>query len=306
MKLSFWATSGQPWPDLLAACQRAEATGWDGIWVPDHFMPLAGGYGDEAEPPAEDPELSPVHEAWTMLGALAAVVSRVTLGAMVTGNTYRHPAVLAKMAATVDHISGGRLVLGLGAAWQENEHRRYGIPLGSARERSDRLEEACQVIKALFSQERSTFDGRYYQLHDAPLEPKPVQATLPLMIGGGGERRTLRTTARYADEWNAWGPPDLIAKKMAILDEHCGAVGRRPDDIRRTAAAMLWLAADADEAARVRAPMAHRGGLVGTSDELRATIERYAEIGVVELVVPDFNLGSRRNEMLDRLLALVR
>lgn len=306
MRLSFWAGPGQPWPEILAACQRAEASGWDGIWVADHFMPLDTGYGD-GDPGGADVELGPVHEAWTMLGALAAVVPRVRLGAMVTGNTYRHPAVLAKMAATVDHISNGRLVLGLGAAWQENEHRRYGIPLGSAKERSDRLEEACQVITALLSPaRRSTVNGRYYCLDEAPLEPKPVQSHLPLLIGGAGERRTLRTVARYADEWNAWGPPELIAAKMAVLDQHCRDEGRDPAAIQRSAAAMLWVAATEDEAARLTGPMAHRGGLVGTPEQLRRRLDDYAAAGIQELVVPDFNLGSRRDEMLDAFFDIAR
>ena len=142
--------------------RAAEASGWDGLWLPDHFMPPEGGYGHE--PSGIDPELLPTHECWTLLAGLAAAVPRVRLGAMVTGNTYRHPAVLAKQAATVDHISGGRLVLGLGAGWQENEHRRYGIAFGTVRGRADMLEEACAVITSLFADERTDFDGAHYRL----------------------------------------------------------------------------------------------------------------------------------------------
>ena len=136
---------------------------------------------------------------------MAAAVPRLRLGPLVLGNTYRHPAVLAKMAATVDHISGGRLVLGLGAGWQENEHLAFGLEYSTVGGRLRRLEEACRVIRSMFDNRRSTIDGKFYQVTEAPLEPKPVQARLPLMIGGGGEKVTLRIVAQHADEWNTWG-----------------------------------------------------------------------------------------------------
>ena len=132
MRFGFWASTKNDWEHILAVSRAAEASGWDGLWLPDHFMPPEGGYGEE--PAGVDPELLPNHECWTLLAALAMAVPRVRIGAMVTGNTYRHPAVLAKQAASVDHISGGRLVLGLGAGWQENEHRRYGIEFGTVRQ----------------------------------------------------------------------------------------------------------------------------------------------------------------------------
>src|SRR5688500_4097635 len=176
MRFSVWPNAAQPWDDILDVAQHAEATGWDGVWIADHFMP------NEADPSG------PTNECWTLLAALGAAVPRVRLGALVTGNTYRHPAVLAKMAATVDQVSGGRIVLGLGAGWQENEHAAYGIPFFTTRERLERLEEACEIVKGLFSQPRTSFEGRHYTLRDAPLEPKPVQDPLPLLVGGGGEK----------------------------------------------------------------------------------------------------------------------
>ena len=186
MRFGFWASTKNDWEHILAVSRAAEASGWDGLWLPDHFMAPEGGYGDE--PFGVHPELLPNQECWTLLAALAMAVPRVRIGAMVTGNTYRHPAVLAKQAASVDHISGGRLVLGLGAGWQENEHRRYGIEFGTARDRADMLEEACAVITSLFANERTDFDGVHYRLQGAPLVPKPLQDPLPIMIGGKGER----------------------------------------------------------------------------------------------------------------------
>jgi F420-dependent oxidoreductase-like protein len=300
MQISFWANTGQSWADLLDGCRHAEATGWDGIWVADHFMPQPGGYGPDDEA-GLDNELEPLLEGWSLLAALAAAVPRVRLGAMVTGITYRHPAVLANMVATIDHVSGGRLVLGIGAGWQENEHHRYGIDLGTPRERSDRFEEACAVLSGLLTEERTTFDGRYYQLDGAPCSPKPIQSPLPILIGGGGEKRTLRTTARFAHEWNVWGTPEILAEKMAILDQHCADVGRDPAEIRRSAAALLIFCDDEAHSEHLRKKMDNRGGLVGTVDQLRRRIDEYTEAGVDELVVPDFTMTvANRAETLDR------
>ena len=150
MHFSVWPNASQSWSEIVAMARHAEQTGWDGVWIADHFMPN----GDDVS--------GPVHEGWALISGLAAVVPRVRIGALVSGNTYRHPAVLAKTAVTADHISGGRVVLGLGAGWQENEHRHYGIPLGTAGERLGRLEEACQVVKGLLRQDRTTIEGRYY------------------------------------------------------------------------------------------------------------------------------------------------
>src|SRR5207248_6917828 len=167
---------------------------------------------------------------------------------IVLGNTYRHPAVVAKMAAQVDIISGGRLLLGLGAGWQENEHEAYGIPFSTMRERLERLDEACEVITSLWTQRRTTFKGRYYQLSDAPLDPKPVQQPHPeLMIGGGGEKVTLRIVAKRANHWNVWGGPQVLARKSAILEQHCSKAGRDSKTIARSVNMALLITSNKDE-----------------------------------------------------------
>ena len=304
MRFSYWANSGQSWADLLQGCQHAESTGWDGIWVPDHFMPPPEGYGPEKD--YGSPEMGAILEAWTMLAALAVAVPRIRLGAMVSGNTYRHPAVLANMAATVDHISGGRLVVGIGAGWQENEHRRYGLELGSVAERSDRFEEACEILTMLFSQDRTTFDGEYYALDEAPMEPKPLQSPLPLLIGGGGEKRTLRTAARFATEWNCWGRPEEIRHKISVLERHCDEVGRDPGAIHKSAVGVLIFTETEQEAVELQQSLGYRSGLVGTPEQLRQVVVEYAAVGVDELLVPDFAFSiAERNDNLDRFQAEV-
>jgi F420-dependent oxidoreductase-like protein len=292
MRFSFWPNPTQPYADVLSLAQHVEATGWDGIWYADHFMPNAK---DTSAPWAE---------AWVTLSAIGAAVPRLRLGTLVTGNTYRHPAVLAKMAATLDHITQGRVVLGLGSGWQENEHRQYGIPFHTVKGRLQRLDEACAVIKSLFSEAKTNFDGRFYQLKDATLEPKPVQQPLPLLIGGGGEQRTLRIAAQYADEWNVWGDVARLRQKMAVLDGHCTAVGRPPKAIKRTAIALLFMSEDADWLDQVRRSKPAPAAIIGTLDEVRETVRAFADIGVDELIVPDFNLGDqkRKIEVLDRFI----
>jgi F420-dependent oxidoreductase-like protein len=295
MRFAYWPSSEQPWEQILDSSQRMEAAGWDGLYFADHFM--SGMSSD----------LDPYQECWTVLAALAALVPRVRLGPLVTGNTYRHPAVLAKMAVTVDHISGGRLVLGLGAGWQENEHVAYGLDFGTVRSRLDRLEEACQVIGGLVSQERTTFAGTHYQLTDAPLSPKPVRGELPLLIGGGGVQRTLRIAARHATEWNIWGTPELLAEKGAILDQRCEEVDRDPSTIEHSAVALLFMSDDEEWLARYRQAEIPRPAIIGTPEEVAEIVGAYADAGVHELVIPDFNLRSPsvRHEVLERFAAEV-
>jgi F420-dependent oxidoreductase-like protein len=190
-------------------------------WLFDHFAPIQG---DVA---------GPCLEGWTVLAAFAAVTERLRLGLMVTGNTYRHPAVLAKIAATVDIISRGRLDFGIGAGWNVYEHESMGIPLYKPGERIRRLDEACEIIKRLFTQPTVDFDGRYYQLADARSEPKPVQRPHPpFVIGGSGEQLTLRVVAKHADIWNfTGGTVEEFTHKVSVLRDHCAAVSRDPDEI---------------------------------------------------------------------------
>ncbi len=277
MRFSFWPGPNNSWADTLDLVRHAEATGWDGAWFADHFMP------NTAE------ATGPTSECWTTLAGLAAAVPRIRLGALVSGNTYRHPAVLANMAATADNISGGRIVLGVGAGWQENEHQKYGIPFYTLKERMDRFEEACEVITRLLTQERASFDGKHYQLDDAPLDPKPVQDPLPLLVGGGGEKRTMRIAAKYANEWNVWGTPDVLRQKMGVLDGHCADLGRDPKTITRSAQALLFITADPE--VKERAAGSGRAAVAGSPDEVRAVMEQYRDAGVDEFIVPDFTLG---------------
>lgn len=196
--------------------QADENPAFDHAWLFDHFAPIHSDVD------------GPCLEGWTALAALAAETSRIRLGLMVTGNTYRHPAVLASIAATVDIISHGRLDFGIGAGWNEYEHDSMGIPLYAPGERIRRLDEACQIIKQLFTQHLTTFEGRYYQLHEARREPKPVQKPYPpFVIGGGGEQLTLRVVAKHANVWNfVAGSVDLFHHKVDVLKRHCEAVGR--------------------------------------------------------------------------------
>ena len=288
MRFSFWPDPVQPYADVLALAQHAERTGWDGFWYADHFMP------DDHEPSG------PCTEAWVTLSAIGAQVPRLQLGTLVSGNTYRHPAVLAKMAATLDHITGGRVTLGLGSGWQENEHRQYGIEFDTVAGRLQRLDEACAVIKALFTESEANFSGQHYQLRDAILDPKPVQQPLPLLIGGGGEKVTLRITAKYADAWNVWGDPAVLAAKGAILDQHCAAVGRDPHSIHRTAVALLFMSEDATYLQQIRDANLPQPHIVGTPAEVCEVVDAYQAAGVAELIVPDFTLGA----MPDKLTTL--
>jgi F420-dependent oxidoreductase-like protein len=296
MRFSHWIPNTLSWSETLASGQFAEAAGYDGLWYADHFMPNAA-----------EPADGPVHEAFAVLAGLAASVPRVRIGPLVAGNTYRHPAVVAKMAATIDNMSDGRFVLGLGAGWQENEHRAYGIDFNSFGWRFDRLEEACQVLQGLFAAPRTSFTGKHYTLVDAPLDPKPVQQPLPLLIGGGGERRTLRIVAQYASEWNVWGLPELLAQKGAVLDRHCESIGRDPATVQRSAVALLFLSDDQAMLERIRGMGIERPSIIGTPAEVQDILGRYRDAGVGELIIPGFTFRSRseREDTLARFMAEV-
>jgi F420-dependent oxidoreductase-like protein len=277
MQFSAWPNLAGEWGPLRDFAQHIEQSGWDGLWVADHFMPN------------QEDNSGPTGEAWTNLSALAASVPRIRLGTMVTGNTYRHPAVLAKMAAQVDEISGGRLVLGIGSAWQQNEHEAYGIPFYTVGSRLRRLEEAVQVIHSLFENDRTDFDGKFYQITNAPLSPKPTQRPRPpILIGGGGEKVTLRLAAQYADEWNVWGDPEFLRHKIGILEQHCADLGRDPSEIRKSANAMVHITDDPADAERVRE--SNPRVLAGSVAELKVLMQEYIDVGVDELVVPIFTL----------------
>ena len=231
------------WADMLAVWRAADDIDvFESGWTFDHFYPI---FSDTT---------GPCLEGWTTLIALAQATHRVRLGTLVTGIHYRHPAVLANMASTLDIISGGRLELGIGAWWNEQESGAYGVELGTPRQRSDRFEEACEVLVGLLSQESTTFKGEYYQLVDARNEPKGVQQPHPpICIGGSGERRTLRTTARFAQHWNfVGGTPAEFARKREVLHRYCHLLGRDPGEILLSSHVMF----DGDAAATAAAAAA--------------------------------------------------
>jgi len=208
--------------------QIAEAADFDGAWVFKHFKPLYG-----------DPN-GPCLEGWTVLAGLAALTSKIRLGVLVTGITYRHPSILATEAITVDHISNGRLEIGMGAAWHQPEHEELGIPFPPIKERAERLEEGVQVMRLLMTKDRATFDGRHYQLRNASYHPRPVQQPHPpIWIGAGGEQLMLPIVARQADAWHAFGSGQSMAAKSRLLDQLAEKAGRDPQRILRSASLSL-------------------------------------------------------------------
>jgi len=219
---AFWIQRTD-WPSLRDACLAVERAGWDSLFLDDHLL------ADEGDP--DDPKL----EGWSTLSAVAAVTDRVRLGLLVSANTFRNPGLTAKLATTLDHVSGGRAILGLGGGWFEREHEAFGIDFGSGfGERLDRLDESVGLIRRLLDGETVTHEGRFYEMRDALCRPRPIQPRLPILIGGSGPRKTLRTTAAYADLWNAYGQPDAIATHDAILRGHCQDLGRDEREIART------------------------------------------------------------------------
>ncbi len=297
MRFSVWPSLTQPWADVVEVVEHAEATGWDGVYLADHFM------GDAGAPwPVEIPTL----EATAALAALAATTSRVRLAPLVLGITYRHPAVLANWAVTVDHVSSGRLLLGVGAGWQENEHEQYGIALGSPRERIDRFVAALRVLRGLLREARTTVKGDHYVVTDALCEPKPVQSPLPILVGGKGNRM-LRVVARHADEWNMWSSPAEMAERASVLDAACEAEGRDPATVRRSSQALFFLVDDDRKAADLAARVAPRPAAAGPPERIAEWVATWRDAGVDEVIVPDFTLGAgaRRADALDTLIEQV-
>jgi F420-dependent oxidoreductase-like protein len=227
-------------------------------WTFDHFYPI---FSDST---------GPCMEGWITLTALAQATTRLRIGTLVTGIHYRHPAILANMATTLDIVSGGRLELGIGAGWNEEESGAYGIELGTPAQRSDRFEEACEVIVGLLTQETTTFKGRYYQLREARNEPKPIQRPHPpICVGGSGEKRTLRTAARFAQHWNfVGGTPEEFARKRDVLHQHCEDLGRDPAEILLSSHVIF------------------AGDVKATAEQAAALAEVGAELGIVTLMAP--------------------
>jgi F420-dependent oxidoreductase-like protein len=298
MRFSIWPSPARSWDHIRELAAHCEQTGWDGVYFADHFMPNG---------PGPAPLDGDTLECWSVIAGLAAVVPRMRLAPLVTSVTYRHPAVLAKIAAAVDHISQGRLTLGVGAGWQQNEHAAYGLALGTVRERMDRFEEAVQILRSLLDQPRTTFTGQYFQVQDAPAQPAPVQDRLPLLIGGGGERRTMRIAAQYADEWNSWTTPELLAHKVSVLRGHCEQVGRDPDEIHVSTQAVLYMSTDEAWLEQRRQVQPGSPVVVGTPGEVADIIGRYRDAGADEFIVPDATLGSlsRKKDTCDLFIERV-
>ena len=236
------------WEDIKNVLEVMEAGRWTSVYTYDHFVPPRSRTAEVA-----DSDLLPTLEGWSLLAGMAAVTTRLDLGVLVSGNTYRNPALMAKMAATIDEISGGRCILGIGAGWNVREHEAFGWEFPSMRERQDRLEEACALIHALFTSERFVdFEGKYYSLKQAPFAPKGVQRKIPVMVGGTGPKRTLRTLAMYGDIMNAICGPEDLKRLWSVVERHCEDVGRDPAEISRSVHVPMRIVDDEQHAEHLR------------------------------------------------------
>jgi alkanesulfonate monooxygenase SsuD/methylene tetrahydromethanopterin reductase-like flavin-dependent oxidoreductase (luciferase family) len=232
-----------------------------------------------------------------MLPAIAAVTDRLRIGSLVAPTSVHHPAVLANRAATIDHISNGRLVLGIGAGWQINEHQAYGIELEAPGIRVSRFEEAIQVIRSLLTDDRTDFHGDFYDITDAPANPKPVQSPLPILVGTGSPRM-LRITARHADEWNTWGAPDMAGGALDKLHTACEQVDRDPATLWKSTQALVFMTDNAELAENIKGGDMGERSVIGSNEQLVDEIGRYVELGFDELIVPDFTLGGTPEERI--------
>jgi alkanesulfonate monooxygenase SsuD/methylene tetrahydromethanopterin reductase-like flavin-dependent oxidoreductase (luciferase family) len=285
---AFWIQRSD-WPALRDAALAAEDADFDAIWFDDHLLSDEGDWVDAKL------------EGWLALAALAPLTSKAKLGHLVVANTFRNPGLTAKLATTLDHASAGRFILGLGSGWFEREHDAFGLDFGSGfGERLDRLEEATGLIERLFAGERVTHDGRFYRMNDAICEPRPLQARLPILVGGSGRTKTLRTVARHAELWNGYGEPERIAEVSGWLRERCDEEGRAFDDIARTVSMDVVIrdspaeahAAYADVIASQGMP-AERHGSDGTERGLNAGgppaliadyVRRFEAIGIAQVI----------------------
>jgi F420-dependent oxidoreductase-like protein len=271
------------WAQMLDLWRKADAWGYDSLWNFDHFYAIF-----------VPPEL-PCLEGWTTLAALAQATSRARVGTLVGGNTYRHPSITAKMAATVDHISGGRLNLGIGAGWFELEHRSLGIDFKTVPRRLAALDEACQIIRGMLTQERTTVEGRHYTVRDAMGNPKPLQRPHPpILIGGTGERVLLKLVARHADMWNASASAPRMRELIDLIRRHGDTVGRDTDQIEKTVLMPLCYRAPAERekfmcqliaGMRQTTPEnAREQIMIGEKQECLDCVERYASAGVTHFI----------------------
>jgi alkanesulfonate monooxygenase SsuD/methylene tetrahydromethanopterin reductase-like flavin-dependent oxidoreductase (luciferase family) len=301
--LQLWSQA-TGWPEFRDAARAADDAGWDSIWTWDHLLAIFG------------PWEQPILEGWSVLAGLAPITSRVRLGLMVGANTFRNPGLTAKLATTLDHLSEGRAVLGIGAAWFDREHEAFGIDFGkSPGERLDWLDESVMLMRRLLDGERFDHDGLRYTFHDAVCRPRPVQAHLPILIGGSGRRKTLRTVAERADGWNTSGTVEEVRESLDALAQHAEAVGRDLTTLEKTVSFPIILRDSAGAAkARLDESMAHNGvpdmgdapHFIGTPDEVADGIRPYRELGfetvIVRMAAPyDHETIARIGEVAERL-----
>ena len=280
--LQLWSQQTD-WPGFRDAALAAEEAGWDSIWTWDHLNAIFG------------PWEQPIFEGWSVLSALGPLTTRIRLGLMVGANTFRNPGLTAKLATTLDHVSGGRAVLGIGGAWFEREHDAFGIDFGSGfGERLDRLDESVMLLRRLLDGERFSHDGRFYTMHDALCEPRPIQKRLPILIGGSGPRKTLRTVASRADAWNTSGTLDEVRGHLDILAEHGADVGRDIATIEKSISFPIILRDDPAVAASAYGALLANNGvtdmgkvpvLLGSPDEVADQLRPYVELGFETVIV---------------------
>ena len=302
--LNLWSQASD-WPSFLGAARRADELGYDHVWTWDHVQAIFG-----------DPD-QPIWEGYTALAAIAQATSRARLGLFVGANTFRNPGLVAKAIATIDHISDGRAIMGLGGAWFGHEHQSFGIDFGSGfGQRLDWLAESVPIVRDLLDGQEVTSTGPRYAVDHLRILPPPVQAHVPVMIGGGGERKTLRIVAQYADMWNVFGTPEVVAHKDQILRQHCADVGRDPAAIERTLGCKITIRSTEAEAEQVRraalehnrTPLSRVEGDVsfwtGTPEQIAETMIAYRKVGfdtfIVELPAP------YDAETMDSLMTVVK
>jgi len=283
VKFSLWPRNDRAPVELLREVRVAEGAGWYGVWLADHYMPNTG----DTTPARGD-----TYECWALLPAMAAVTERIRIGTLVSPTSVHHPALLSKRASTIDRLSDGRMVLGLGAGWQINEHHAYGIELEPPGKRVSRFEEAIQIVRSMLSEESTTFHGAYYDVTDAPCDPKPVQSPLPLLVGTRSPRM-LRITARQADQWNTWGTPEQATAGRAALIDACDKVGRDP--------ATMWTSVSAFADLDASTPTTGRPTISGSAQQLVDQLGQYADLGFDEFILPDWNLGNDKSERAENL-----
>jgi F420-dependent oxidoreductase-like protein len=269
---------------VVEMATAAEEGGFASLWVMDHLYQLPALGGEDA----------PMLEAYTLLGAIAARTRRAQLGTLVTGVTYRNPAILAKQVTTLDIVSGGRAILGIGAAWHDIEHVAFGVDFPPAGERLDRLEEALQICAAMFTEDAPSFSGKHYRVERIRNLPRPIRGHIPIMVGGGGEKRTLRLVAQYADACNVSGDLETVRHKLDVLRKHCDDVGRDPAEIRNTRLSSLFLVDTPEQSVETREMITGMAGeefvggcTIGTADEVVEQVAAMVDAGVDE---PIFNL----------------